>query len=171
MGSGEGVRMEDDTYDLIPRRQQPIEKQQEGYLGTGLRTLARSGARAAETILGFPGDVLNAGRTAVNFIPNLITGKNIVEPKGAEFGSRDIRSLHEPYTGEYLKPQGEGLQNRIEKASDEFVGDFVSYLIPTGIASKGANLTVQAAKRAAQLAGLSGLAGFVTKEVSGSERA
>src|ERR1700691_1168693 len=145
--------MAQDRYELLP--------DQESSLGTGLRTLARTGARAVESAAGLPGNLEYQGRGALNLESKAITGKEAVSPQTFLPTSQNIRSLHEPYTGEYLKPQGE-----YEKLGDEVIGDLTSFLVPIPGLGVGTNV-----KRAAKLAGLSNLAGFATKKLTGSEAA
>jgi hypothetical protein len=150
--------MPEDTYELLPEVQQ-----RESALGTGLRTVARLGARAAESVIGLPGDLESLGRRGINAVSNIATGKNAVDPEAVHATSQSLRQAHKPYSGEYLEPQGEGLWGRFEKSSDEFAGDLASAFITGG--------TGQTAKRILKITGLANAASFLTRAVTGSESA
>jgi hypothetical protein len=148
---GSGVEMPEDTYELLP--------QQESLLGTGLRNVARLGARAVESAAGLPGNIESLGRGLVNVGSRAITGKEAVSPQTLLPTSQNIRQLGKVPGSNYLEPQG-----NLEELSDEIVGDLTSFLVPIPGVTQGTNI-----KRAAKLAGLSNLAGFATKKVTGSE--
>ena len=127
------------------------------------RNIARTAARATETLLGSVGDIAKAPLEEFEkFAVSKITGKPLTEERRESlkkinpmFGgasqilptSQDIREAHKPITGEYLEPQTEN-----ERTADELTHDFTSIALPTGILSKGSFL-----KNMAKVVGVVGL--------------
>jgi hypothetical protein len=128
---------------------------EESLLGTGLRNIARLGARAIESTAGLPGTLESAGRGLLNLGSKAITGNPLVSSNTLFPTPENIRELGRPEGSNYLEPQGD-----IEKFSDEFVSDFIPLLAGgTGLA------------RAATISGLGNVAGVATKRITGSEGA
>lgn len=93
-----------------------------------LRTGARTAARATESVAGLPGDVASALLGLGNY---LTKGKIPQYSKVQEKlpislpTSGQIRKFHEPYTGEYLKPQ-----SKTEEFFDDVTSDIATLLLP-----------------------------------------
>ena len=151
--------------DMPDNEQDNQNPQGETNLGLAGRTLARTGARAAESILGAPGNIGQAVRSAVDLLPSILPQ---ISPKltqlqaGGASGPRILptseqikENVTQPVAGQYLEPQSE-----TEKFYDEVISDaapmFASYLIggPTaGIARTAAkSLGISAAGNTAKLA-------------------
>ena len=115
------------------------------------RNIARTAARATESLLGSVGDIAKAPLEEFEkFAVSKITGKPLTEERRESlkkinpvFGgasqilptSQDIREAHKPITGEYLEPQTEK-----ELTADEMTQDFTSMALPSGIIKKGSFL-------------------------------
>jgi len=114
---------------------------------TGIQTMGRRagqfGARAAETVLGYPGNTKKAFKQVIDFIGSIIPSlkhpeDSVREPGDVEKfvmnppGSQDIREsgtkqVAEAISGnkEYLEPKSEG-----EKAIGELTQDLTSFFMP-----------------------------------------
>ena len=104
------------VFILEQRPQVPEEKETLGALTE--RSLARSGARAAESILGIPGELQSLmqllgekGAEALGVPEEVIKKTSKFAPLFTPFGklptSTEIKeTITEPLTGEYLKPRG-----------------------------------------------------------------
>lgn len=104
----------------------PNSSQDESTLGYIGRTGARTLARAAESVVGLPGDIVSGVKGLVNYGVNKLTG--LEGPIGdiALPTSEDIRKhVTKPLTGEYLEPQGSG-----EKFYDRIISDAATLLVP-----------------------------------------
>lgn len=164
-------------YEILDDIQEPSSAK-ETPVGTVTRGLARTAARAGEAALGVPGDIasglLSLGNLAYNKTTGeksplsgasdyLPTSKNI-----KEYGTKNIEKALLPK--DYLEPQGEG-----EELADTIISDFTSILMPVGgaigLAGKGGKLAKGAVKSAALSSGLGNVAGFLTKNITGSEGA
>jgi hypothetical protein len=151
--------------------EQPLEsKPRESYPEFGLRNIARQGARAAETIVGLPGDIAQLGHSylkATNPVYNVAFEKggvpNILP------SSENLRKLHENVTGEYLKPQ-----SKSEERLDAFTSLVSSIISPTkgalGLLSK-ANIanTVRKIPRALKVGAAATLGGEAAKGLGAGE--
>lgn len=114
----------------IPRNEESTGK----FIG---RTAARSAARAAEAIVGLPGDIRDfiTGLTGKGVealgIPNaqedfIKAGRNIPVIGTSFPSSSQIReNITQPVSGQYLEPKSSG-----EEISDEVVGDLATLLLP-----------------------------------------
>lgn len=129
-----------------------------------LRGIARTGARVAETGLGFLGDVAKgAAKIATASTGGYSPSIDITPGKTAE----QLRSAHETVTGEYLKPQ-----NTVESSLDDVITTATNLLIPgygelTG-ATKAAQLGTQAAKAVGIAAG-GELGGWAAEKLGAGE--
>jgi hypothetical protein len=154
------------TYLDMPENEQNTNQDQSGESLPGKigRGLARSGARAAESIVGLPGNIIGAGVNALNYAtggrtpsveelnaqPSLV---NIPLPTSEQIKE----SVTKPLTGEYLEPQGD-----LESFADEVVSD-AAPLFLTGLSGslglKGVgkqaakSLAISGAGNTAKLAG------------------
>lgn len=146
----------------------------ENPLGTLVRGVARTGARALETGAGIPGAIADVGLGAANYLTGgaIPTYKQVQEKLPISLPTpENIREFHEPYTGEYLKPQGYA-----EEVGDELTNLITSLVTPVtglaGLASK-AKLGKAAAQlpRAAKIAGAAVGGGELVKQLGGSELA
>ncbi len=141
---------------------------------TLLRGAARTGARAAETVAGLPGSIAQAGFGIGNYLTGgaIPTYKEVQEKLPVSLPTpENIREFHEPYTGEYLKPQGP-----VEELGDELTNLITSLITPAtgalGLASK-AKLGKAASQlpRAAKIAGTAIGGSELVKQLGGSELA
>lgn len=99
-------------------------KQSPSTLQEAGRFIGRTGARAAESVLGIPGDIASAGLGLANFV----TGGRIPGVEGAQQyipSSTNLRKATRALTGESLEPK-----NEIEKLGDELVSDFATFALP-----------------------------------------
>lgn len=129
------------------------------------RGIARSGARAVESIVGMPGDLIALGRDIVSGVTGADLGNRTLLPE-----SKDIRErVTEPLTGDYLKPQGAG-----EAFLDQIVGEAASLLLPSGVVGKaakagsklGAAKTIgKAAAKATAKSALANVSGWAAEEM------
>lgn len=109
----------------------PDQKQKPGALDTlsdMARTVGRTGARAAESIVGLPGDiaqaVLGLGSAATgNAIPSYPEVQKALPVSLPT--SNQVRQGTQALTGQALEPQGEG-----EAIYDDIIGDLATFLIP-----------------------------------------
>ncbi len=135
----------------VKNPQQPIEKQGQQQVSqpfdvekyrvrepsklqeTG-RHLARTGARATETVLGLPGDIAQLGKGLASVLPEepafLKKDENIVQKKGRELieklpTSQDLQEFSSQLTSGFTDPQGAW-----EKFGDEITGLSTALLIP-----------------------------------------
>jgi molybdenum-dependent DNA-binding transcriptional regulator ModE len=125
---GKPIRQAEDAIanNIAKVEERGLSDQQDGpsVLGEAARHIGRTGARAAESILGIPGDIASTGLGAVN----LLTGGRI---PGAEQvqnylpSSENLRKITQALTGETLEPQSTG-----ERISDELVSDFAAFALP-----------------------------------------
>lgn len=151
------------------------------YEGIGLRDVARTGARAAETFLGSHGNLASLGTGLVSGLTNLATGGNIQIPSYEEIQEKapvlkyvaptsgQLREGTKKLTGEYLEPQSRG-----EKVFDNFVEDLVSFTTPFGLldkVGKGAKIGGAALKKAAKIGAGRALVGEAVHAVGGDEAA
>jgi hypothetical protein len=141
---------------------------------------ARTLARVAETAAGLPGDLANVALSGVNLIQRPFTGKSSETIENLQqnnpFTSQSIReNITKPLEKNvlpegYLTPQGKS-----EKLADDFISDITTLLMPAtgaaGFAAKGGKLAKGALKSAAVTSGLGNIAGFLTKNITGSEGA
>lgn len=126
MGKGELMEYE---ITHLPDTSIPEPKQQSSGLG---RNIARTASRAAESVLGLPGDVANAALGVGNF---LTSGAPKPIPKYSDIQkdlpislptSQQVREFgKEHISGQELEPRSEG-----EALYDEVIGDLASFLIP-----------------------------------------
>lgn len=146
-----------------------MEKPQESALSTGLRGVGRTVARAAETVAGLPGDILQLGG-------NLAVGAaRKLDPEGLGKYTPDfysplptserLKSGTEMITGKALMPQSSK-----ERAYDDFVSD-VTALASPGFLGKGKFIGKfgTSLKNAFKVAGAGNLASFLSQEVGVSE--
>jgi hypothetical protein len=127
----------------------------ESLLGTGIRNVARLGARAIESTAGLPGTIESAGRGLLNLGSRAITGSPLVSSNTIFPTPENIREIGRPGANGYLEPQG-----NIEKFGDEFISDFIPLVVGgTGLAN------------AAKISGIGNIAGLATKHITGSEGA
>jgi hypothetical protein len=164
----------EDTPD-IPTTSNPVLEAAK-YVG---RHPARTLARAGEAAVGLPGDLANMALSGVNLLQKPITGQNseIIETiqQKNPFTSQKIReNITQPLEKNvlpegYLTPQG-----KYEELADSFVSDLASILMPVGgaagLAAKGGKLGKGAVKSAIAVSGLGNVAGFLTKNITGSEK-
>ena len=97
-------------------------------LGEAGRHLLRSGSRAAESILGFPGDIASTGLGAVNALTKKAIGRGIPGAEGAQQfipGSTNLRRGAEYLSGGLTEPTTKG-----EEKADDLVSDFATFLNP-----------------------------------------
>lgn len=99
------------------------EKPPETGLQSAVRGLARTGARAAETVGDIPRNLLNLPTQAIKLLGGLQSPELArVSPEIPEkYNPRE--AITKPLTGQYLEPQTEG-----EKTADEYVEDFTRAL-------------------------------------------
>lgn len=142
---------QDDELDILTLEQVRSMKaaerpEEEGYLASGVRQVARTGARAVETIAGLPGDIqsiFNAageyvGEFAGDQLRKLVGKEPLTEEQKLEQRqfmqdvrvpfpptSQELRSGTQALTGEYLEPKGQA-----EEFADEVVSDLSSMMIP-----------------------------------------
>lgn len=123
-------------------QQQPEPVPEESRLGYGVRQVARTGARAGETLAGMAGDIVRPAQDLLeNFMSKVITGKPITDEQKQQIRkfyaeseegmqpfptSQEIKEAHEPVTKEYLKPESPA-----EEKADEITQDIISQL-PSG---------------------------------------
>ena len=111
-------------YELLDEL--PNTSQDESTLGYAARTGARTLARAGESIVGLPGDIVSGITGLVNYGVNKLTG--LKGPIGdiALPTSEGIRkNVTKRLTGEYLEPQSSN-----EEFYDKIIGDAASLLVP-----------------------------------------
>jgi len=116
-----GVKMRYELLDELPNT-----SQDESTLGYAARTGARTLARAGESIVGLPGDIVSGITGLVNYGVNKLTG--LKGPIGdiALPTSEGIRkNVTKRLTGEYLEPQSSN-----EEFYDKIIGDAASLLVP-----------------------------------------
>lgn len=107
------------------------------------RHLARGGARAAETALGLPGDLMSLPLDLAGGLAKLLGAPEETVEKAKDItkkivpganvpGSEEIReTITKPLSGEALEPRSKG-----EEIGDEIIGDAVSLFLP-GKSPKG----------------------------------
>lgn len=125
---GKPIRLAEDVAanNVAQNKEREILQQQQtpSILGEAARHIGRTGARAAESILGIPGDIAATGLGAANFL----TGGNIPgieEVQNYLPTSQNLRSVTQALTGETLEPQSSG-----ERIADELVSDFAAFALP-----------------------------------------
>lgn len=118
--------------DKLPQQQEP-----ESLMGKVHRNVARSLARATETVVGLPGDIASLPKKLAKYSMEKLTGKEHPEFDQANEilkyaipglnlpTSNEVRQGLEKIGGEYLKPQ-----NKKEEFSDNIVSDLTSLLVP-----------------------------------------
>lgn len=151
--------------EIQAKRFKIIPKEKPSKLKEAGRHIARTGARIGETLLGLPGDIVNAPKNLVKFASEKITGKEHPEIESAFdiarniFGlgglktSSEIREQGKKVSDDYLEPQTKG-----EEFSDAVVSDFASLAIPVKgkipfLRSLGVSLGSNAAEKGAELLG------------------
>lgn len=109
--------------------------QPEGIASFAGRQVLRSGSRAAETLLGLPGDVSNFIGNVIATPIRYLTGAKELTPEQLESKrklqsrilptSQQFKEVSEQVTGGFTSPQ-----SRAERVSDEIVSDFASLALP-----------------------------------------
>jgi hypothetical protein len=143
-----------------------------------LRHGARTLARAGETALGLPGEIVNLGLSGANLAhrgltgewsPTIETAKKYV-PTTETARKYITEPLEKSVLPEgYLTPKGQ-----YEQLADDFVSDLVSIITPAGALGalgKGAKLAKGAVASAAAVSGLGNIAGWATKKLGASQQA
>jgi hypothetical protein len=111
-----------------------------------IRGIARAGARAAETVVGLPGDIAELGETITDFLGSKVglpTRQELVqraEEKGGRKtalsinipGSREFNEFTSEITDGYLDPRNGG-----EEFADEVVRDFTSLALGKSPSAQG----------------------------------
>lgn len=141
-------------------------KTPESTLGYGLRTGARTLARAGEAVAGLPGDILSGimglgSYASGGIIPSMEKIQEklpFVTPPPTSQQIREQGTKH--YTGEYLEPQ-----SPFEESYDQIIGDATQMLLP-GI-GKGKVLTKIGGALAKSTLG--NVAQWATENVTGSK--
>jgi arsenate reductase-like glutaredoxin family protein/molybdenum-dependent DNA-binding transcriptional regulator ModE len=93
--------------------------------GNVLRQLGRTAARATESVIGLPGDILSTGLGLGNALTgNQIPGVETIQQYLPT--SENLRNIvTKTFTGQTLEPQ-----NEAERIGDELVSDFATFAIP-----------------------------------------
>lgn len=124
--------------------------QNESFSESSERNVRRQVVRAAEAIIGMPGEIaqgvaiplgnyVSQGMkmlTGIELKPEILAGASTVFPT-----SEDVRNIHEPFTGEKFKPQGEG-----ERKADEITQDVIRIGVPTAISGMGSGAALTLAR-------------------------
>ena len=113
----------------------PSEQSSLGSLGTGLRHLARTDARIAESLLGAPGDIASGILGLGNLATKAITGQEYLPNElpilpTSESTKKNITSALEvisPEAAKIVEPQ-----TQTEENIDEYIQDLTSFLHPIG---------------------------------------
>ena len=141
-----------------------LEPEKESLLGTGLRGVARAGARALESVAGLPADIVGAGLAlsdvASHKLGSLIGSEKLQKANASKITdylptSSNIRkygteNIERALGTDYLTPRTKG-----EERFDEYVGDVASFLVPFG---GGSRISLKALKSAGGTAALGNLA-------------
>lgn len=149
----------------LPKSKEP---EQESQGGSALRNVARSTARATESVLGLPGDIASGVLGLTNLGISKLTGSQSPLPSSLpiptsetvkEYVTKPIEKKLLPEG--YLEPKGE-----YEELSDAFVGDVASLLVPlkTKIPFQKSLL------KAGAIAGAGNLASFGAKKLGVGEK-
>jgi len=133
------------------------EPQQEGIIGKGIRNVARTGARALESVVGLPGDIVGVMNTVLEGLTKKLNPSSKVEnikPPSFLPGSESLREkvTSKISPGGYLEPKTD-----YESLWDSFVGDLAQFVIPIG-----GQVPV---KQAIKLSGLGNLAGWGAQQL------
>ena len=152
-----------------------LEPEKESLLGTGLRGVARAGARALESVAGLPADIVGGGLAlsdvASHKLGSLIGSEKLQKANASKITdylptSSNIRkygteNIERALGTDYLTPRTKG-----EERFDEYVGDVASLLVPFG---GGSRISLKALKSAGGTAALGNLAKWGAEELGGGE--
>lgn len=110
-------------------RELPATEGSESSIASSGRNILRTGARAAESVIGAPADLVSGISHGLNWVAGKVPGGKQRTKEVEEFTSKlptsqNIKKWHEQFTGDYLKPQNES-----QELSDEIFSDAASLLL------------------------------------------
>lgn len=169
---------EEEEFDFMPEAEARPEER--GFLENQARRAKRYGARAAESVVGLPGDIVQTVRSMAQSIPDVEVGpfkiRGGLQPEEEQnfvqrWGRKALESL--PGSGELRAKTAESFpdlepESEAEDVEDEIVGDLAALAIPVKgkipfARALGLSLIGNAGKQAMKEMGFGGTAQEATK--------
>lgn len=153
-----------------PKKEEKKSRGEENNIESAIRHSARTGSRAAETVLGFRGDIKKLGNKAGLYVLEKALGERspeqreqLMKSSGDVFTSEGLKNISKKATGGYTTADTPG-----EKSSDE-IASFASALVSGKGVPSGAKALVSNIGKAVATSVASVGAGDVVKALGGGE--